>query len=384
MDDKRIMIFTASIGSGHDQVAKVLVDALSAQRGVTVVSFDFMALWGTSLRELFKQGYFKMIDWVPSWYHHLYQNTMRLAEGDQVKYLLGYRYEKKISALIKEFRPTTILCTNPFPLISLASLKKKGKASVEIATLITDYTAHSIWLDDAVDYYFVGSNALKDNLINRGVLREQIYMTGIPIHPRFHQPVDPYSIYQREGLLPQMKTVLIMGGGLGMGPFEEILEQLEMVPETMQLLVVTGKNQKLQAWLHEQIKSSHHRIKIYGYIDFINELMSISQLLISKSGGVSMTEAMSRSLPIFVTAPIPGQETGNADFIEQMGIGKHIRHLDSLGNSVKKLFFDAPWEYEAMKKNCRWLMRPRALEEITEVLTKHEETVKREGTPTPW
>lgn len=384
MKDKRIMIFTASIGSGHDQVAKVLVEGLSQLEGVTAAAFDYMELWGPPFRELFKQGYFKMLDWVPSWYHLLYQNTMRIAEGNQVKHLLGYRYEKKMLAQIQEFCPDIILCTNPFPLVSLSHLRKRGKVLAEIAVLITDYTAHSMWLDDAVSYYFVGSHTLKSNLMDRGIPQEQIYMTGIPIDPKFYQPVNPLAIYQREQLDPSLKTILVMGGGLGLGPFEEILSQLERVPEPMQLLVVTGKNEKLRGWLEKERNHSHHKINVYGYIDYVHELMTIAHLLISKAGGITLTEAMAKCLPIFITAPIPGQEVGNTEFIEQIGIGKHIRQLDTLGQEVQRVFFESQWEYEAMKANIQWLKRPNALEEIMERLVKPYINERREGSPTIW
>lgn len=369
---KRVMILTASIGCGHDQAAETLAKKFKEQgEGIETEIIDFMEMMNTSISHLIKSSYLKMIDLFPSWYHLLYQNTMKIKNNSKVKSIFIYRYEKKLLQLIEKRQPDLILFTNPFPLILVSDMKRKGIMNVDTATVITDYTAHSVWLDQTVNYYFVGSYSLMEDLVRKGIRKDSISVTGIPIRSEFYKYLDEKRILKEQGLSPALPTLLIMGGGLGLGPLDEIIQVLNKVKAPLQLLVVTGKNQELLESLRGQCRKSNHHVKLYGYYKNINELMTISDLLISKAGGITMSEAIQKELPILITHPIPGQEVGNAQHLSALGIAKHIEDLEDLATTVDDLLFKNPLHYQGMKAQLRGLRKQDAAGAIVKELVKN-------------
>ncbi len=369
MEQKRILILTASIGSGHDEVAKTIGHKLlEKDQQIQIKIIDFMQILHPSISKLIISSYLKMIGLFPSWYHYLYQWTMKINSNNKVKDIISYRYQKKLLQVLDEFKPCLIVFTNPFPLSIAISLKKKGMLKAKTATIITDYTAHSVWMDGLVDYYFVGSHQLKKDLIREGIHEDRIIITGIPVHYKFMQKVDQIQIanqYQIELTIP---TLLIMGGGLGLGPIEEVINIIQEVNMPLQILVVTGRNEELKKILTEKIYNKKHLIKIFGYVDNVNELMDVSDLLISKAGGLTMTEAMNKELPVLIVNPIPGQEEVNASFFSKIGTAIWLQQLQDIKLVIQELLYNNPLKLKEMKDKCKEYKRPRAVEIICKVI----------------
>lgn len=366
MNKSRIVMMTASVGCGHDQAAEAIRQQLLVQQEhMQVEIIDFMNILHPSISQFIKNTYLKVIDMFPFWYHLLYKSTEKLNQKSKVKDLISHQYKKKIISLLNHSKPDLILFTNPFPSAMISYLKKRGKINTKTATVITDYTAHGVWLDPTIDCYFVGSEELREQLIERGIQKSKVFATGIPVSEKFNFVINKKHVISNLGLSSEIPTILIMGGGLGFGPIEEILDNLEQINQPMQLLVVAGKNQQLKDILEKRKLHSKHIMKVFGFCTNMHELMECSHLLISKPGGLTMTEAVNKRLPVLIFDPIPGQEVMNAQYLSKAGTAVFIKNLSDLQREVIRLLYDKPEEREKMIECCNRIRKPNATREIT-------------------
>lgn len=369
---KRIIIMTASIGYGHDQAAENLKRAIAAIDCTAEIEIiDFMKLLHPTISQFIISTYLRMIDLFPSGYHFLYHMTKKLNTQNKVSDLISYRYKKKIAHMVTAKQIDMIVFTNPFASVLVSSMKKKGKLNLPTATIITDYTAHPVWLDETMDMYFVACDELKQELIESGISPYRIFVSGIPIHEKFDLPVDKNEVIREQDLDPHLPTLLVMGGGLGLGPIKEILDAIGRINAPLQLLVVAGKNSQLKQELENKRYNSLHKVRIYGFCNNINELMGVSHLLISKSGGLTMTEAISKGLPTIIVDPIPGQEVINARYFSGIGAARMVEEPEDLKANIEDLLFYNPDKRNEMLLVARAAAKPRASGSIALRLLDH-------------
>jgi len=365
----KIMIMTASVGCGHDQAAKVIKDdLLDRYNNIDIEIIDFIDLFPSAIGSIIKSTYLKMIDKVPSWYNLLYQGTMKLNQQSKVSSIFAYKYKKKTLTLIEASNPDMILFTNPFPSTLVSHLKRKNKISTYTASIITDYTAHSVWLDPTIDNYFVGSNILKEEMVDRGIEVSKIHVTGIPIDGKFNTAVNKTDKLLELGLNISLPTVLIMGGGLGLGSIEEVLETTDTIDKNLQLIVVVGKNKALKNELENRTYNPKHNVKVLGFCNNVHELMECSHLLISKAGGLTMTEAVTKELPVLVFDPIPGQEVKNAQYFSDIGTAMYLKDLEEIKYAIEELLYENPEKREKMVKCCSVIRKPYATEDVSKFI----------------
>ncbi|MEG6586180.1 MGDG synthase family glycosyltransferase [Dendrosporobacter sp. 1207_IL3150] len=360
---RRVLIVSASIGYGHNQAAKAIACKLSTQPQMQVNIVDFMADEISYLNSLIKETYFKMLALSPNVYDLLYRWTQASAEGEQVANLLAAVMKKRMEKLIVEYKPDLVVCTHPFPCGAAAYLKKNRKVKTKLAAVITDYALHQLWIYKEVDLYFVGDVELKCSLQKHSILGSKIIVTGIPISSSFSQINNDCTIMSDLKLSNNLPTILIMGGGLGLGGVRETLESLEAIPKLLQILVVTGENRSLRQGLTVHAATSKHKIHIFGFTKQIAELMISSDLLITKPGALTISEALAMKLPMVFFQPIPGQERDNAAHITQKGAAVLVETSAQLKNSVERLI-SHPSEIQSMKARAAMLSKPRAVDDI--------------------
>lgn len=357
MKSCKIMIMTASIGHGHNQVAKVMRENLLKENNQLEIKIvDFMEILENLFGKIIITAYLKIIDTFPSWYHFIYYTTSKINKGEKVKDLFAYRYKKKVLNIIQEYNPDAILFTNPFLLIIVGYLKKLEKINAYTAVMITDYTAHSIWINSYVDRYFVGCEELKSELIIKGIPKNRIEISGIPIDKKFYMENNKYAIRNTLGFKVEIPTILIMGGGLGLGSIDGVLTSLNSIKHPLQLIVVTGTNHTLKKKLDNRIEGFNHLLKVFGFCDNIYELMDCADLLISKSGGVTVTEAINKKLPMLIVDPIPGQELENAKYLLKIGVGILISEPKEIKEKLEDLMIDNQKLLKEMQERCRPLV----------------------------
>ncbi|MBP7216077.1 MAG: hypothetical protein KBA46_02205 [Candidatus Omnitrophica bacterium] len=258
--------------------------------------------------------------------------------------------------LIRE-NPDVMVATHFVPSIIAANLKRTGAISSRLITVITDFGAHPFWISPGIDQYAVASDFVKTQLVDAGVPEEKIGVWGIPIDARFTRQYDRKIVAQRNGLNPDLFTVLVMTGSFGSGPLEEIAEALH---RDTQVLVVCSANVKLFDRLKKKNLS-----QVFAYVQVPNmqELMACADVIITKPGGLTISESLAMNLvPLFIT-PIPGQETYNMRELAKKGIGYRPRNVREIKACILD-FKQHPEKLKAVQRKIQDFKKPHAATKI--------------------
>jgi processive 1,2-diacylglycerol beta-glucosyltransferase len=272
-----------------------------------------------------------------------------------------------MKALIENSMPDLIACTQAFPCGMVADYKTTFKSGIPLVGVLTDFYPHSYWIYETVDRYIVASDEAKAKLIENGIPPDRINIFGIPLDISFAERSDLSSIRQRLGLVKGITTILIMGGSGGLGPIKKMVASLNRISSDIQIIVVTGTNSKLCTQLNRHIKNFKKKIVIIGYADNVNELMSISDLVVTKPGGLTVSEALAKGLGIVIINPIPGQEAKNTQFLLQKQAAIKAANEEELAILVDTLC-RMPYKVEAMKKASANLGKPHAAQDIAKMI----------------
>lgn len=368
MSGKNILVVTASMGSGHNKAANAAAEAIKRKYPVNKINvIDFMSTETAYFNSLVKDIYLKMLDHTPSVYEFFYKFTSDSTKGSTIQSVFAHAMKKDMRELIKKYEADMVICTHPFPCAAASYLKQTGEINIPLITVMTDFCVHQFWLYKNIDIYFTANDLLKKEMVNQGLLEERIFVTGIPVGYNFR--VD----YNRDDLLTKFKlekdkpVALIMGGGLGLGGVKNALCQLERLKKDIQILVITGANVALWSEMNEYAQHSKHKIFVWGYSHNIQEFMSVATFLISKPGALTISEALTRELPMILHDPIPGPEVDNAKFVSDNGAAIWVRHQDTLDAVVREVLSDATI-LPKLRNNAKVLKKPYASDNIADVI----------------
>ena len=230
---------------------------------------------------------------------------------------------------VKQFRPEAVLCTHYFPLETLSHLRRRrGGPRPMAVSVVTDFEAHALWMDACVDLYCVAAEETKARLVARGVAEESVVVTGIPISARFSAGLDAKAVRKTLGLRDDLPVLLVPSGGFGIGPVEQILVELDKVDRPFQSVVVTGRNEELRQELAAQDRT--HPTQVLGFVTNMHELMAVADVIITKPGGLTSSEALAMGKPLCILNPIPGQEAANSDFLLEHGAAMKVNRVEDL------------------------------------------------------
>jgi len=269
-------------------------------------------------------------------------------------------------------RPDVVVTTHFFPADVVGALRRSGRLSSRFLIAITDLFPHRMWVAPEADVVAVGSEMTRQVCGQRGIPSERLRVTGIPVGSRFGQPVERTTVYQRLGLDPSRRTLLITSGGMGYGPIEGIVTGLvasEMAAERLQILVVCGNNHTLAARLERRCHEAPVPVRIFGFVETMPELMQASDLLVTKAGGLTIMEALTVGLPMVLCGIIPGQESLNAEYVVSQGAAVSAPHpRDAVARALQLV--EHPEQLEAMRQKAKRLSRPHAADDIVALLTR--------------
>jgi processive 1,2-diacylglycerol beta-glucosyltransferase len=329
MKKKRILLLSEGFGAGHTQAAHAL--AISLKRHSANVQTRVMELASflhPTIVPAIISAYHKALMKTPKLYGKLYRAKYDKSLGRFSQLALHRLFYRQTAEVIEHLRPDIIVCTHPFPNAVIARLKRSG-LSIPLCTVITDYDAHGTWISREANTYLVSTEEVKRKLLMHGVAPEQIQVTGIPVHPNFWTRPDKDSIRAKFGL-KNMPTALIMGGGWGIVSQWELLEKLASWRDQVQLIFCLGKNEKLLAKLMENERFRHENIHLLGFTREVDQLMEVSDVLITKPGGVTCSEGMAKGIPMLFYSPIPGQEEENCQYFTGLGVADKLDRLEDL------------------------------------------------------
>jgi processive 1,2-diacylglycerol beta-glucosyltransferase len=362
----RALIFTVSAGAGHTKAAEAIYSALK-QRGWTCEVVDTLQYINKAAHKVVIGTYLESVKFTPRLYGLLYR-TAETGEGlGEITQLFNELFAVKLQRLIQQYKPNVMVCTHPFPLEMISILKGKRKFPQPVVAILTDYTIHPFWVNTYVNAYVVPSDYLCYELIQYGISEKRINPLGIPVNRTFQNQLDKSEIFIRLGLTPDKPVVLVMGGGLGLGSVEQVIKALLIDPWDIQIIAVAGKNKKLLAQLEELRSSTQKHLIPIGYTDEVNTLMEISDIIVSKPGGLTVTEALIKGIPFAILSPIPGQEERNSDFLLNNGLGIKLRK-DNPVPALKQILFN-PLRLRQAREMASFLAKPCALDDIVNLIS---------------
>ncbi len=303
-----ILILTGKFGNGHWSASLSLREQLLAEMpSATVEIVDFFAYALENGAEAIYKGFSLLVthgSLLYNTYYNLTQNLKRQGPDP-----LASLFDHKLGELADAYRPDLLISTHPFCAQAAAGWKEATGASIPLVTCVTDLSSHSEWVAPGTDGYLVGSHLIRDALCAKGVDRERIFVTGIPVRAAFKAPIRRRHANRRH--------LLIMGGGLGLMPKEDrFYEKLNALPDT-DVTILAGSNQRLYDRLH----GKYEHLEVVGFTDRVADYMASADLLLSKPGGITLFEAIFSELPILAWAPFLQQEINNAKFLVRAGIG---------------------------------------------------------------
>jgi processive 1,2-diacylglycerol beta-glucosyltransferase len=258
-----------------------------------------------------------------------------------------------------------VINTHFLPAEIIAHLRKQGRLSVPQVTVTTDYETHRMWVNQPCERYFTATQEGGLYLQSWGVPAADIFATGIPILPAFGERHDRAALLARHGLAPDRPVVLQMAGGFGVGPIEQLYQGLLGVEVPLQVVAVAGRNEELKKDLERIACPPRHRAKVIGFTREIHELMAVADLVVSKPGGLTTSEALASGAVMVVVNPVPGQESRNSDFLLENGAAIKVNHPALLPHKVTALLRDRE-RLERLRANVRRVARPRAAFEVVE------------------
>jgi processive 1,2-diacylglycerol beta-glucosyltransferase len=354
------------MGSGHTQAAQAVKAAFEIQELTTSQVVDFMAGENSYLNTLVKDAYLKMIDMFPDIYDLLYRLSQMPLPGSKVQSLLAIAMKRNMLTLINTHRPDAIICTHPFPCGAAAYLKRTRRIKIPLIGVITDFAIHRLWCYNETDLYFVATPELKQQLTMQGIDNNRIHATGIPVGPKFSRRPDALeqaAVRRELGFANNHPVVLMMGGGLGLGDLEHAVLAIDALPLPLNLVVVAGRNATLRRSLSAKAQALVHPVKVLGYTRHIPELMSAADLLITKPGALTISEALAVQLPMLLYQAIPGQEEENAAYLTKKGAALWIESTHTLSSTVYELLTN-PERLGYMREMASILGRPAAAQTI--------------------
>ncbi|WZL74272.1 glycosyltransferase [Clostridiaceae bacterium 35-E11] len=361
-----ILLFTVSAGEGHNQVSKTVADYIRthyAEHNVEII--DTFSYLSPHLHKIIIEAYIKSIKYTPALYGFIYKRSEVSDSSimDVSEFLNQVVLSRKLAKLLADFQPDVIVCTHPFPAEALSAMKRKGKIDMPLVTILTDYTIHPSWINKEVDYYIFPSENFAYQFQYWQIPSQKARFFGIPVDEKFNMTCDRNALCTKLAI-ENTFTALIMGGGLGLGNITETLNYLFEYDVDIQLLVIAGKNEELYRYLS---KIDRPNLKVFGFVNNIDEFMSVSDLIITKPGGITVTESLNKELPILVTWNLPGQEERNTEFILNNGIGMVGTSPNSLISCINLLKEDKA-KYAVFKQNMARLKKPNATKDIVEFL----------------
>lgn len=343
IEKDKILILSATFGDGHKQVAKAISEAVEyTLPNASPIILDIMEWIHPYLYPVSLFVYKRGIKRFPQVYSYFYKKTrVKNSFSTKLNSLFTFGLQTMLE-VIQRINPRVVVSTYPFAAGIISKLKEQGLINIPAVTIITDYTDHSYWVHPYTDLYIVGSNQVRDRLISLGIEDDKIKNTGIPVRQRFIESQPRELLLEKYGMNSNKFTVLLMGGGDGfIGKGRSTFRALESVSQTLQLIIVCGRNKRLKKQLELELKDYKHDVLLLGFCENIQELMAISDLMITKPGGVTTSEALAMGLPLLIYHPLPGQEEDNAEFLWKSGLAFLAKTENDLILKIESILNDS-------------------------------------------
>lgn len=395
---KKVLIMSASTGGGHNRAARAIKEELIKKTidGETIECkiIDSLKLVNTTMDKIISTGYEKSAIYTPNAYGRVYRfSESGLASKNEFKdNMITTFMARRFKRLLLDEQPDLIVGTHPFPMIALSTLKKQcsntstttvfhtslgdefsnffnSNSFPTLISVLTDYTTHSTWIQNELDYYIVGHEYVKELLISEGVNSDKVKPLGIPVEKSFLNHRDKETVLSELGFDKDKLTVLLMGGSFGAGNIKETLEEMLDIDRDFQILVITGRNESLKEKIEKRLEThiSDKKVCVLGFTNKMNDILASIDVLVTKPGGLTTTEALLKDVPMIVPYYIPGQEEENLDFLCNCGSALRTTKKYSL-SVLLKVLIDDPTRLDILKKNIKSIRKFNSSQNIANLI----------------
>lgn len=371
---KKILIFYASYGGGHLSAAnsiKQYIDDNFSDCETKLV--DCMLYVNKPINRITTTAYKEMVKKFPWAWGEVYSHSQK-GPIAHISSTANNLLAKKLLKLLKEYNPDIVISTHPFGSQMVSYLKRKALIECSLSTIITDFAPHEQWLvgKEQVDYFFVSHEKMREKIINSNIPENKVFSTGIPLSNKFLMHYNKVSVMKSFGLNPNKPVILFFGGGefgLGREQTIKIFKSFIQHINNNQIVAIAGKNEKLKEAFSSIVHSLQVEdvVKVLPYTNQVPELMSISDLVVTKPGGLTTTESLVSGLPIIAINPIPGQEEENAKFLEDAGVAIWLKKHNDYDEIIKNLLSDTD-KLHKMKVNTKLLAKKNSTRDICNII----------------
>ena len=367
----RILIMHASVGSGHVSAARALAEAFERRQAGEVRVADIFDYGSQVFRETVTQSYLQLSAKAPLLWKMLYETTdtgdLDLLENvrHRLQGRVGRPLVSKFERFVRAYDPEVLICTHFLPVMLLSDLKVEGEWTTPLYCVITDYMVHNQWMNRGVDGYFLASDITRAAMIARGAPPAILHVTGIPVKLEIADPKPAAEMRARHRLPDGPPLIALFGGGIEPRRVRRMVTLLLGGAAPATLAVVAGRSHELAGALADLSDGPRVQLRLLGTIDYVDDLVAASDLVITQSGGLIVSEVLARGAPMLIVDPIPGQEEWNADFVAGSGAGIQLRHPEAVPPAAVALL-GQPARLAMMREQARRFGRPRAALDIAE------------------
>lgn len=375
---KKVLLLSASAGAGHIRAAEALEKAFKlADDGQSreVIHLDILNYTNKLFRHLYSKAYIDLVNKMPEVPGWVYDKLDKPWKNERRRLALDKLNTRPLVKLLREHQPDLIVCTHFLPAEIVSWLRAKERLASRQVIIVTDFDVHAMWLVHHYEHYFVAIDEARAYLEALGIPPAKITVSGIPIDPVFATPKDKQEMRAKHGLAPDRTTILLSAGGFGVGSVDALVNSILPLQHRAQIVAICGRNEELKKRLQRVAARAKPDamvlLKPFGYTKEMDELMTASDLVLGKPGGLTTSEALAKGLVFAIVNPIPGQEERNSDHLLEGAAAIRCNNLPTLSYKLDRLLGD-PVRFASMQANARRMGRPNAAKEIVEQLQSRE------------
>lgn len=364
----KILALTISIGMGHDKAIDAVREHITKNHSnIEFKVVDTLKYINPVIDRFVAKSYLSSLKFNPNIFKKLFKYSEYDGSLLNLSEIMNELLSIKLCKLLKSYKPDIVLVSHFFPLEMMSILKRRKKTNVTVVGLITDYYPHPFWLHDMIDAYVIPCDELVHTLTSHGIPKDTIYPYGIPVRDSFTEAPTKAEARNILGIAKNTITVLLMGGGLGMGNIKRLFEKLALSTLDIQIIACAGKNAALSKELKAIKRLSDKTILLYDYTDKISILMAASDILISKPGGLTVAESLFMHMPFVIASPIPGQEEKNADYLMNIGSAARLRKIDDIVSLLERIIA-SPTRLRFMEESAKENAKTDSTKNISQLL----------------
>lgn len=377
-----ILLMSVKAGFGHHSTAAAIINYFEKQ-GHNCYMLDIFEYISESLGNMIQDGYLISTKYLSKTYGKVYDKLSRKDEPYDrlsVTSLVSNRITKKLIGCVTGFAPDIIIGTHSYAGVVMSILRDKGYADCPLIGIVTDFTVHPFWESTELDYYVIPDSLLTYQMNKKGIPKEKLLPFGIPIRQAFASKLDKAEARRRLGI-GDKRTLLVMMGSMGYGNIYDSLLEMDAFDADFQMMVVCGSNEKLFGFINDQAWQKD--VYGYGFVNNVDLMMDASDVIVTKPGGLTTSEAFAKGLPMIAMNPIPGQEDKNLAFLVNNGAAIAVNSEYTISEALYQLL-NEEWRVELMRESVRHIGKPDATARLYDFIMSlpgSEKAAEREYTP---